>query len=131
MRKKSGYDKATSDYIDITTGRHYQPKEYCELCKFSSANVTLTVHHFLPQSKCQEDLKSKVKFPKTWTQEFINENQKLFTLCTNCHSIVHYSPKILKEKFGYEQKDWIWVDEKTKVVTKPTGFIWKKGNSRF
>lgn len=90
-------------YIDVTTNRVYTPKNYCEIC---GASFPLTVHHKLPQSKCLRDLKTKVKTPSTWTQEYIDKNQRLFTLCLDCHANVH---NISKERFQeryHKDKDY-------------------------
>jgi len=74
-------------YFDTTTQTVYEPKSYCEIC---GKKTLLTVHHFLKQQKCLRDLVSKrVITPSTWNQEFINKNQKLFTLCLQCHTDVH------------------------------------------
>lgn len=92
MKKKSYYENNV--YIDITTGNEYLPKTYCELCGITFG---LTVHHYLRQSKCLKDLKAKkTRTPATWTQDFINDNQQLFTLCLDCHSKVE---SLSKERF--------------------------------
>ena len=74
-------------YFDTTTQTVYEPKSYCEIC---GKRNTLTVHHKLIQHKCLKDLATKRTItPSTWTQEFINKNQKLFTVCLQCHSDIH------------------------------------------
>jgi hypothetical protein len=105
--KKSYYDKKKNKYIDTTTGREYTPKGLCEICK---SPYFLTVHHFLNQQKCLNDLNAKkVKHPKMWTKEFIDENQKLFTLCTQCHSDVErLSKEKFFEKYKREKSRFIW-----------------------
>lgn len=107
--KKSYYDKKKDAYIDVTTGNEYHPKGYCELC---GSSYLLAVHHYLNQRKCIEDMKTKLKYPKTYTKEFIQENQKLFTLCIQCHSDVeHLSNKRFFEKYGIERKEFINLKE--------------------
>ena len=64
--KKSYYKDGI--YHDITTGKAYIPKNYCEIC---GSPYSLTVHHKLEQNKCIRDLSTKVKTPSTWTQDFI------------------------------------------------------------
>jgi hypothetical protein len=105
--KKSYYDKKKNKYIDTTTNREYTPKGLCEICK---SPYFLTVHHFLNQQKCLNDLNAKkVKHPKMWTKEFIDENQKLFTLCTQCHSDVErLSKEKFFEKYKREKSRFIW-----------------------
>ena len=96
-------------YFDTTTGRTYEPKYYCEICKTS---YRLSVHHFLNQQKCLNDLNAKkVKHPKMWTKEFIDENQKLFTLCFQCHADVESlaDDKFLK-KYGVERSRFIYLE---------------------
>ena len=83
MKKRSYYDG--NIYVDVTTGRRYLPKTFCELC---GKRINLTVHHFLKQQKCMRDRNSKIKAPYIWDEEFVKENQKLFTLCIFCHSDV-------------------------------------------
>lgn len=74
-------------YFDTTTQTVYEPKPYCEIC---GRRNMLTVHHKLIQHKCLKDLATKRTItPSTWTQEFINKNQKLFTVCLQCHSDIH------------------------------------------
>lgn len=94
-------------YYDITTGRTYQPKNYCEIC---GCKNMLTVHHFLKQQKCLKDLASKrVITPSTWTQDFINKNQKLFTFCLQCHHDVDFlSDEKFKEKYNIERSEFIY-----------------------
>ena len=84
---KKSYYLENGLYFDVTTGKTYQPKEQCEICK---RYYNLTVHHFIEQQKALRDLKTKKTItPKTMTKEFIEENQKLFTLCMDCHTDVH------------------------------------------
>ncbi|MBR5304906.1 MAG: hypothetical protein IKU37_08800 [Candidatus Gastranaerophilales bacterium] len=83
--KKSYYLKSGL-YYDTTTGRTYIPKSRCELC---GTTHFLTVHHYLNQQKAIRDINAKkVRYPSTWTEEFVKEKQKLFTLCTQCHNDV-------------------------------------------
>ena len=105
--KKSYYSGCY--YIDTTTGRKIIPKDYCELC---GTKYGLTQHHFLNQQKCLRDLNSKkVRYPKMWTQEFINENQKIFSLCMQCHSDVeHLSNQHFYQKYGIERSNFIYAD---------------------
>ena len=108
--KKSYYDKKKNKYIDTTTNREYTPKGLCEICK---SPYFLTVHHFLNQQKCLKDLASKkVKHPKDWTKEFIDENQKLFTLCFQCHADVENlaDDKFLR-KYGVDRSRFIWRED--------------------
>ena len=97
-------------YIDTTTGRTYKPKHYCEICRTFSR---LSVHHYLNQQKCLKDLTSKkVKHPKDWTKEFIDENQKLFTLCFQCHADVeNLADDKFKRKYGVERSKFIWRED--------------------
>lgn len=94
-------------YWDVTTGKHYKVKPCCELCK---TKYPLSVHHYLNQQKCLRDTSGKkVKFPKMWTQEFIDENQKLFTLCFQCHSDVeNMNPSKFFEKYGRKKSDFVY-----------------------
>jgi len=94
-------------YFDTTTGTFYTPKDKCELCK---GQFGLQVHHKLPQSKCIRDLKTKkTKNESTWTQDFINDNQKLFTLCLKCHSNVHsFSYNRFKFYYNKNISDYIY-----------------------
>ena len=118
---RSGFDIESGLYKDITTGRLYEPLNFCEIC---GANwKPLETHHFLPQSKCLRDKKSKVDAPYIWTQEFINENQKLYTVCRECHTKIHNcsSPKTVIN--GRRIYDYLWHKEKTEVVTKPRAFV--------
>ena len=68
---------------------------------------------FLNQQKCLNDLNAKkVKHPKMWTKEFIDENQKLFTLCTQCHSdLEHLSKEKFFEKYKREKKKYIFCED--------------------
>lgn len=123
MGKRSGFDKNTGMYFDCTTGRLYEPKSYCEIC---GANwKQLEVHHYLPQQKCERDKKSKIQAPYIWTQEFINENQKLYTVCRECHNAIHARGKkqIIN---GRNLRDYLCHEEKTEVVTKPKMYVVKK-----
>ena len=108
--KKSYYLK-NGLYYDTTTGQEYRKKGLCEICK---SPYFLTVHHFLNQQKCLNDLNAKkVKHPKMWTKEFIDENQKLFTLCTQCHSDVERldDDKFLR-KYGVERSRFIYKEQR-------------------
>ena len=124
---RSGFDIESDLYKDITTGRLYEPKLYCELCGISHWNARLEVHHYLPQQKCMRDKKSKIDAPYIWTRKFINKNQKLFTVCRECHTKIHNctSPKTVIN--GRRPYDYLWHKEKTEVVTKPKAFVVKKG----
>lgn len=121
--KKSGFDIESGLYRDVTTDRLYEPKQYCEIC--GAAYKQLEVHHFLPQQKCKRDLKSKDNAPYIWTEEFIKENQKLYTVCRECHTKIHNcsSPKTVIN--GRRIYDYLWRKEKTMVVTKPKAFVVK------
>ena len=120
---RSGFDKDTGLYRDVTTGQLYELKNYCEIC---GANFKqLEVHHFLPQQKCERDKKSKIQAPYIWTQDFINENQKLYTVCRECHNAIHSRGRkgVIN---GRELKNYLWrEEEKPEVVTKPKAFIVK------
>lgn len=84
---KKSYYLESGLYFDTTTQTIYEPKSYCEIC--GRRNI-LTVHHKLVQHKCLKDLTTKRTItPSTWTQEFINKNQRLFTVCLQCHSDIH------------------------------------------
>jgi len=124
---RSGFDKETGLYKDVTTGRLYEPKLYCEICGINHWNARLEVHHFLPQQKCERDKKSKVIYPSTWTQDFINENQKLFTVCRECHNAIHSRGR-KKVINGRDLRDYLWQEEKQEVVTKPKAFVVKKND---
>jgi len=120
---RSGFDKSSGLYWDCTTDTLYTPKEYCEIC---GANFKpLEIHHYLPQQRCERDKKSKVIYPSTWTQEFINENQKLFTVCRECHNAIHAKGR-KKVINGRDLRNYLWQEEKTEVVTKPKAFVVKK-----
>lgn len=103
--KKSHYIE-NGLYLDTTTGNTYQPKEYCELCK---SYHNLTVHHFIEQQKALRDLKAKkVITPNTMTLEYLQENQKLFTVCLQCHTDIHHlSDERFYKKYGRYKKDFI------------------------
>lgn len=107
--KKSYYDKTKNCYIDTTTYREYYPKTQCEIC---GASYPLSVHHFLNQTRCLKSLEAKkVKFPKMWTEDFINDNQKLFTLCFQCHNDVeNLSNEKFKQKYNLNRSDFIYLD---------------------
>ena len=94
-------------YFDVTTKRTYEPKQYCELC---GGHSYLTVHHFLLQHRCIKDLSAqKTITPSTWTKEFIEQHQKLFTLCVNCHHDVHgMSDERFLEKYGKERSLYVF-----------------------
>lgn len=84
---KKSYYLENGNYFDITTGQEYTPQQYCDIC---GCHDRLTVHHYLSQNKCLRDIKiKKTRYPSTWTQEFINQNQQLFTLCLQCHADLH------------------------------------------
>lgn len=98
--KKSHYIE-NGLYLDTTTGKTYQPKDYCELCK---VGYGLTVHHYIPQQKALKDLKTKVKYPSTLTQEYLEAHQKLFTVCLDCHGNIHnMSENRFYERYGKEK----------------------------
>ena len=94
-------------YFDTTTRTLYEPKSYCEIC---GRRTLLTVHHFLKQQKCLRDLATKkIITPSTWTQEFINKNQKLFTLCLQCHHDVDFlSDEVFKEKYKIDRSIFVY-----------------------
>ena len=121
---RSGFDESTGLYWDCTTDTLYEPKNYCEICGRNW--VQLDIHHFLPQQKCERDKKSKIQAPYIWTQEFINEHQKLYTVCRDCHTKIHNcsSPKTVIN--GRRIYDYLWHKEKTEVVTKPKAFVVRK-----
>ena len=108
--KKSYYDKSKNCYIDTTRNIEYYPKSYCELCGSTSY---LTCHHFIPQHTYKNAIETvKTRVPKTLTQEFVNENQKIWTLCLNCHSDVHsMSNERFYNKYGVERSNYIWQDK--------------------
>ena len=97
-------------YFDVTTQTKYIPKKRCELCK---ASYPLSVHHYLNQQKCIRDTQSKrIKHPKMWTQEFIDENQKLFTLCYQCHADVeNMSNYKFFQRYGRNKNDFIYLED--------------------
>ena len=46
---------------------------------------------------------------KTMTKEFIQENQKLFTLCSECHNAVHYmSDERFYNRYGRSRSEFIY-----------------------
>lgn len=105
MTKKRSYWK-NDVYIDITTGRLYEPKAYCELC---GCTTQLTVHHYLPQQKCLRDINSKLSFPNMWNASFVRSHQKLFTLCWQCHADVeHMSSDRFYAKYNRPRSDFIY-----------------------
>lgn len=108
--KKSYFDKKKGKYIDTTTGNEYIPKTSCELC---GSQYMLSVHHYLNQQKALRDMEStKVKFPNMWTKEFVQENQKLFTLCYQCHADVeNLDEKKFFEKYRIEKEEFIYERE--------------------
>lgn len=121
---RSGFDKETGLYRDVTTGRLYEPKNYCEICGCNWK--PLEIHHFLKQQKCERDKKSKIQAPYIWSQEFINENQKLYTVCRECHSKIHNCSSKKTVVNGRRIYDYLWREEKTEVVTKPKAFVVKR-----
>lgn len=104
---KKSYYLENGLYMDVTTGKTYQPKQQCELCK---SYYGLSVHHFIEQQKALRDLKTKKTItPKTMTKEFIEENQKLFTLCSECHNAVHYmSEERFYNRYGRSKSEFIY-----------------------
>ena len=94
-------------YMDVTTNTIYEPKRYCEIC---GRRNLLTIHHFLEQQKCLRDLSTKKTItPSTWTKEFINKNQKLFTLCLQCHTDVHHCSDVnFKNKYQKDRELYIY-----------------------
>ena len=104
---KKSYYLDSGLYFDTTTQTIYEPKHYCEIC---GRKTLLSVHHFLKQQKCLRDLATKkVITPSTWTQDFINKNQKLFTLCVQCHHDVDFlSDEKFKEHYGIERSKFIY-----------------------
>ena len=94
-------------YYDVTTKRTYERKQYCELC---GGHSYLTVHHFLLQHRCIKDMANKkIITPSTWTEEFVKQHQKLFTLCVNCHNDVHgMSDERFFEKYGKARSIYIF-----------------------
>lgn len=56
---KKSYYLDNGLYMDITTGKTYQPKQQCELCK---SYYGLSVHHFIEQQKALRDLKTKKNY---------------------------------------------------------------------
>ena len=104
MKNRSYYKNG--EYIDVTTGRSYQPKYTCEIC---GSRIALSVHHFLKQQKCMRDMKSKIKAPYIWTKEFIEKHQKLFTLCLNCHHDVDFMEDgLFFEKYGIKRSEFVY-----------------------
>ena len=109
MQKKSYYLK-NGLYYDITTGRTFERTGICEL----TGERTLTqFHHKLSQHKCIKDLEAKkVRYPSTWTQEFINENQRIFELSPQAHADIHsMSDERFYNKYGVERSNYIWQDK--------------------
>ena len=134
MLPKSYYiDRQKGIYFDVTTETTYQLNDKCALCGAKWGE--LEVHHYLDQSKCERDKKSiakgKVITPNMWTQEFINEHQKLYTVCPECHDKIESRSK--KPINGYIPRDFVYRNEEKKInpATPPKAFVWKKGNSRF
>lgn len=100
--KKSYYEGEM--YVDITTGQYYRTKDKCEIC---GIRHSLQVHHYLPQTKCIKNLKAKKT--QEWTSEFIQKNQKLFTVCTDCHNDTHsYNTERFKAKYGRNLQEYIY-----------------------
>lgn len=126
MKKTRSYYLDNGEYFDITTGNTYTPRTFCEICGLNSGWVNLEVHHFLPQQKCERDKKSKIKAPYIWTQDFINENQKLYTVCQECHRKIHNCTSKKTIINGRRIYDYLWRKEKTEVVTRPNIIIVKK-----
>lgn len=106
MMQKSYYAE-NGLYYDVTTNRYYDRKPFCELC---GGQYHLTVHHFLYQHKCLKDLSAKRTItPLTWTADFINQHQKLFTLCTQCHADVHsMSDDRFRQKYNRERSYYVF-----------------------
>lgn len=105
MKKNRSYYK-NGQYIDVTTGNIYEPKCRCEIC---NSPIGLTVHHFLKQQKCMRDKNSKIQAPYIWTQEFIDKNQKLFTLCLDCHTDVEFmEDEEFYKKYKIERRKYIY-----------------------
>ena len=124
--KTRSYYLPDGTYFDVTTGRTYQKKEYCEIC---GANFKpLFVHHFLDQQKCMRDVETKIQAPYIWTQEFINENQKLFTLCNDCHKAVERKGNGNKTINGRLLKNYLYRNEEKQTVTVPRAFVVKKND---
>ena len=107
MRKSYYLDNGL--YYDVTTDKIYVPKSYCEI---TGVNYGLTIHHKLSQNRCLNSLKStKIRHPKTWTKEFIQENQKLFTLNIQVHADVHsMSDEHFYQKYGIERRNFIYTE---------------------
>ena len=94
-------------YIDVTTGKWYAPKQRCEIC---GATYPLSVHHYLKQQRCLRDLNAKRVTSGVWTKEFIFANQKLFTLCYQCHADVErLSNERFEQKHNKKREDYIYV----------------------
>ncbi|WP_405316490.1 hypothetical protein [Faecalibacillus faecis] len=104
---KKSYYLEEGLYFDTTTQTIYEPKHYCEIC---GRRNMLTVHHKLVQHKCLKDLATKKTItPSTWTQEFINKNQKLFTVCLQCHSDIHnYNNEVFFDKYKRNRSEFIY-----------------------
>lgn len=105
--KKSYYDKQTGEYIDITTQRRYVRTGVCQI---TGERTFTQFHHKLEQSKCIRDLMAKkVRYPSTWTQEFINENQRVFEVSPQVHSDIHsMSKERFYDKYGLNLDDFIY-----------------------
>lgn len=134
MLPKSYYiDRQKGIYFDVTTETVYHLDDKCAVCK--ATWKPLEVHHFLDQHKCEKDKRSirigKVVTPNMWTQEFINEHQKLYTVCNECHGKIERRSKEVVN--GNIPRDFVYRNEEKKVkpATPPKAFVWKKGNSRF
>jgi len=104
---KKSYYLESGLYFDTTTQTTYEPKPYCEIC---GRRNMLTVHHKLTQHKCLKDLATKRTItPSTWTQEFIKKNQKLFTVCLQCHSDIHNCNKeVFFDRYKISRDEFIY-----------------------
>ncbi len=128
-KRRKSYYLPDGTYFDTTTGRTYETKAYCEICGINLWGHITDVHHYLQQQKCLRDLETidigKSVTPSTWTQEFINEHQRLYTVCRECHNAIHARGKkqIIN---GRNLRDYLWHKEKTEVVTKPKIYVVKK-----
>lgn len=106
---KKSYYLPDGRYFDTTRGIAIEVKRQCELC---GATYPITQHHYLEQQKALKSLASKkVRYPKMWTKEFIDEKQQIFCLCLQCHTDVHsMSNERFYEKYGIEREKFIYLD---------------------